>query len=53
MKELGVLLMGIVILIMSIKLKTVEDRVELTQEQAEILTVYCKAMPECRKEIEK
>ena len=26
---------------------------KLTKEQNEILTIYCKAMPECRKEMEK
>ena len=53
MKELTVCLLGIILIALTLLLMEIEDQTKLTKEQTEILTIYCKAMPECKKEMEK
>ena len=53
MKELMLCLTGIGIMVLSFILIELEDQTKLTKEQNEILTTYCKALPECKKEMEK
>ena len=53
MKELIACLMMIVIMALTLVTMELEDQTKLSKEQNEILTTYCKAMPECRKEMEK
>ena len=53
MKELSVCGFFGVMLALSLVLMELEDQTKLTKEQNEILIIYCKAMPECKKEMEK
>ena len=53
MKEIAICLLGIAIMALTFTLMELEDQTKLTKEQNEILTTYCKALPECRKEMEK
>ena len=53
MKELTACLLGIGIMALSFTLMELEDQTKLTKEQNEILTIYCKAMPACKKDMEK
>ena len=47
MKEILLLLLMMVIGV------GMTEHSKLTKEQVEILTIYCRAMPECRREMEK
>ena len=53
MKELILCLTGIGILVLAFILIELEDQSKLTKEQNKLLTTYCKALPACRKEMEK
>ena len=53
MKELTVCLLGIAIMALSFTLMELEDQTKLTKEQIKIMNIYCQAMPECKKELEK
>lgn len=48
----GMLLLTIAMFAIVIGIRMAEQN-KLTKEQNEILITYCKAMPECRKEMEK
>ena len=53
MREIAICLLGIIILGLTFTLMELEDQTKLTKEQNEILTTYCKALPACKKEMEK
>ena len=53
MKEVIACLMMITMMALTLLLMELEDQTKLTKEQVEILTIYCKSMPECREEMEK
>ena len=53
MKELTLCLLGIGIMATTFTLMELEDQTKLTQEQNKLLTIYCMAMPACKKEMEK
>lgn len=50
MKEMLLLTIAMFAMVIGIRMA---ERNKLTKEQNEILMIYCRAMPECRKEIEK
>ena len=53
MKEVIACLMMIIMMALTLMTIELEDQTKLSKEQNEILTIYCKAMPECREEMEK
>ena len=53
MKEVIACLMMITMMALTLLLMELEDQTKLTKEQNEILITYCKAMPACKKEMEK
>lgn len=53
MKEVIICILGVSIVCLSLAIMELEDRNKPTQEQNEILTIYCMALPACSKELEK
>ena len=53
MKELTLCLIGAVLMATTFTLMELEDQTKLTQEQNKLLITYCKALPACKKEMDK
>ena len=53
MKEITICILGIILMALTLLTIELEEQTKLSKEQNEILTIYCKAMPECKKEMEK
>ena len=50
MKEMLLLTIAMIAMVIGIRMA---EQNKLTKEQNEVLMVYCRAMPECREEMEK